>query len=528
MRKKGKFTLLCLTSLMSLLSCGENKPVNTNNALSPSYVDPDNIAFTSDDITSNSFGGLGVEWGAYEDTEKLAEGGWDRVIHYMDHLGVARIRLMINYDWFCQNFDDKGNNNPEDDTWTYNFTNKYAKNMVEILEYCQVHAIDVAFGCWNVIGDLSVDPEGNSKDVWHMMDKVTSDIRWAKITADVLDFLVNIKGFSCIKWFVNSNEPNWGTKATGASEQSSKNYNNTYYIWEQGVRNVRKALDKIGLNHIGIIGGDTTGFAGTEEYFTKIAKRIPNHVADYGCHLYIGNIDIDTGDMLSMINLVSNEIKKIDPGMGTIRDVDVWEAGLLDGKTALDCQAMITSVDYGVRMVDYTLQCLAGGMNGVVYWYFDDGMHFMYRESQTTPKEWGMFSSLAEATSGKQEARPWYHSTSLMTHLFKKGNKIYSPRQNDPELSPSFRSIATVSPDGKQGGYVCINAALRGKTRKTFYLDDVVEGDKLYIYRFADGEYLLGEDGFIEPNDIIDGSLNKKLTIDVPARTAIVVSNTRL
>ena len=232
--------------------------------------------------------------------------------------------------------------------------------------------------------------------------------------------------------------------------------------------------------------------------------------------------------MLGQINLVSNEIKKIDPGFGSIREVNVWEAGLLDGKTLLDCQSMIRTSDYAVRMVDYTIQCLAGGMNGVVYWDFDDAMHFMYSNNTTTPKEWGMFSSLAESSSGKQELRPWYHSTSLLTHLFKKGNKIYSPLQNDPDRTRTFRSIATVNQDGTQGGFVCINADMALSTTKTFYLDDKVEGDKLYIYKFADGEYRLGEDGFIEPNDVIDGSLNKKITLEVPPRTVYVVSNTRL
>ena len=517
MKIRGKFTVLCLASLLSLLSCGGgNEYPMKGIGDSSTNVDMDNISFSKDDITSHSFGGLGVEWGAYEDTDKIAEGGWDRVINYMDHLGAARIRLMINYDWFCQNFDNHGNTDPSDDTWTYNFTNKYARNMIDILEYCQVHKVDVAFGCWNVIGSL----EG---DVWNMMEKVTSDIRWAKITADVLNFLVHEKGFSCIKWFVNSNEPNWI-----GQEGSSKNYNNTYYIWEQGVKNVREALDNIGLDYIGIIGGDTTGVIGTEEYFTNIARRIPGLVADYGCHLYLGNYDIDKGQMLSQINMISREVKAIDAGFGTIRDVDVWEAGLLDGKTILDCQSMIRTPDYAIRMVDYTLQCLAGGMNGIVYWDFDDAMHFMYSANTTTPKEWGMFSSLAESSSGKQELRPWYHSTSLLTHLFKKGNKIYSPLQNDPDRTETFRSIATVNSDGTQGGFVCINADMVRGATKTFYIDDEVKGDKLYIYKFADGEYRLGADGFIEPNDIIDGSLNKKITLEVPARTVYVVSNTRL
>ena len=202
MNKKTKHALLGLVTLMSILSCNKQSAPKKEDKIDYSKVDPLNIAFTSDDIIQQSFGGLGVEWGAYEDTDKIAEGGWERIIKNMDHLGPARIRLMINYDWFCQNFDNKGNTDPNDDTWTYNFNNKYARNMIEILEYCQVHAIDVAFGCWNVIGDFQDDP-------WKMMEKVTSDIRWAKISADVLNFLVNQKGFSCIKWFVNSNEPNY-------------------------------------------------------------------------------------------------------------------------------------------------------------------------------------------------------------------------------------------------------------------------------------------------------------------------------
>ena len=516
MRKSTKFALLGLVTLMSVLSCQNKVVVKEVDNVDYSLVDPNNIAFTSDDIIQESFGGLGVEWGAYEDTDKIAEDGWDRVLNYMDRLGAARIRLMINYDWFCQNFDNKGNKDPSDDTWTYNLNNKYAHNMIDILEYCQVHHIDVAFGCWNVIGDFKDDP-------WKMMEKVSSDIRWAKITADILNFLVNQRGFSCIKWFVNTNEPN----LTG-SKGSSKNYNNKYSIWEQGVKNVRSALDKIGLEHIGIIGGDTTGFDGTNEYFTNIAKRIPDKVADYGAHLYLTNYDIDSGEMLKEIQKIYAKIKKLDPGLGVVRDADIWEAGLLDGKNAItDCQMSIATTDYAIRMSDYTLQCLAGGLNGVVYWDFDDAMHFMYGENTQTPKEWGMFSSLSDANSGKQELRPWFHTSSLLCHLFQKGNKIYSPLQNDTRVQTAFRTIATVNNDGTQGGFVCANSS-RYPITKTFYLDDEVQGDKLYIYRFADDSYKIGEDGFIEPNEIIDGSLNRKITLQMPKRSVYFVSNTRL
>ena len=130
-------------------------------------------------------------------------------------------------------------------------------------------------------------------------------------------------------------------------------------------------------------------------------------------------------------------------------------------------------------------------------------------------------------SADKQELRPWYHSSSLLTHLFKKGNKIYSPIQNNTELDNSFRSIATISQDGKKGGFAAVNASLKTVT-KTFYLDDEVSGDKLYIYNFNNDSYLLGSDGYIVPNYVIDGSLNKKLELQFAPNTVIVVSNTEL
>lgn len=511
---KNKSTLLTLLSLvpaLAMAACNqeemkEKKPID---------CDPDKIAFQKADIVQESFGGLGVEWGVYEDTDKLAEDGWDRVIKNMDYFKASRVRVMCNYDWFVTDFDDKGDKNKENDTWNYNFANKYANNMFEILNYCQLHKIDVAFGAWNVL-----DTVGNAN--WNMTDEVTSDIRWAKLTGDVLDFLVHKKGYTCIKWFVSSNEPNY------AGSYGSKNYYNTYEKWQKGVLQVRKALDDLNLQWIGIVGGDTTGLTGTQEYLLNIAKNIPTEVGDYGCHLYLSNYMVDKGELFKQTSDLFEQVRAIDPGLGSYRQADIWEAGLLDGKNgSTDCQALIDTTDYAVRMADYTIQSLAAGINGICYWDFDDAMHFMYVNNTQTAKEWGMFSTLAGASASKQELRPWFHSSSLLNHLIKKGNKVYSPLQNDPSVDQYFRSLATINEDGTQGGFIAVNAGVK-KTTKTFYMEDKVQGDKLYIYRFYEGSIRLGEDGFIIPNEVISGSLNKKITMEIPANALVVVSNERL
>ena len=139
MKKYLKSTVLLIATLLSISACQPNgpAPVVIPTPIKPEIpedLDYNNIAFTSDDISQQSFGGIGVEWGVYEDTDKIIEGGWDRIIKHMDHLGASRIRLMVSYDWFCQKFDDKGTKTHNDDTWIYNFTNKYAKNMMDILD----------------------------------------------------------------------------------------------------------------------------------------------------------------------------------------------------------------------------------------------------------------------------------------------------------------------------------------------------------------------------------------------------------
>ena len=125
-------------------------------------IDKDLMVFSPQiNLISDDFDGLGVEWGAYEDLNKLQTNAWDRITKYADRMdGMSLIRCMINFDWFCENFDNKGDTDKTNDTWTYNFTNKWMKSTEQVLTYCQEHDLTVAFGAWNVIGNLANDKWG--------------------------------------------------------------------------------------------------------------------------------------------------------------------------------------------------------------------------------------------------------------------------------------------------------------------------------------------------------------------------------
>ena len=512
MAKMNKILTLPLLSscLFAVVGCQTTKK----------EVDLNNIVFDKSGVVLNSFEGLGVEWGTYEDPDKLSSGSWERSLRIMDRLNPQVTRCMLNYDWFITNFDDKNDDDKTNDTWEYNFSNKLMNNTIDVLRYCDDHDIDVAFGCWNVPGNLGADQ-------YDMFTEVTSDIRWAKMTADILEYLIHFQGIGCIKYFVNSNEPNY----TGV-EGKSKNAKNTFEIWSKGVQNVRKELDERGFKNIKIVGGDTTGFEGTTEYFEGISSNasLREQVGDYGFHVYCPNMIIDTGDLATRIKSIYDKTKKADKELGVSRMPHVWEAGLYDGKNAeTDSNAFIANYSYGLRMADYTLQCAIAGVSSIVYWDFDDGMHFMYLPDGTmTSKGWGMFSSLGTDSAIKQRLRPWYHSSVLLTNLMRKGSKIISTDANDPELDNSFRSMGVIGPDQSFAGVVAINRAIAPVTKTFRIAEQFNDSNKVYIYLYNENELKIGEDGFVKENQIIEASLKDQIEISIPGNTLAILSSKEL
>lgn len=485
-----------------------------------SKVDLNNLVFRKKNVVIENFEGLGVEWGTYEDPNKLSAGSWERSLRIMDRLNPQVTRCMLNYDWFITNYDDQGDDDKTNDTWDYNFSNKLMNNTIDVLRYCDDHDIEVAFGCWNVPGDVS-------KDQYDMFTEVTSDIRWAKMTADIIEYLVKYQGIRCIKYFVNSNEPNYVGEAG-----RSKNYNNSFEVWSKGVKNVRKVLDERGFNDIGIVGGDTTGFEGTNEYFTGISKDkdLRNKVGDYGFHVYCPNMIIDTGDLAVRIKDMYKKTKKNDGELGKKRMPHVWEAGLFDGKDqATDSNAYIANYSYGLRMADYTLQCAISGVSSIVYWDFDDGMHFIYREDGTmTSKGWGMFSSLNSDSAAKQRLRPWYHSSVLLTNLMRRGSQIIDSGCNDPKYDKNFRSMGVIGPNNDFAGVVAINRDAKDLTKTFRIAEDFNDSGKVFVYIYNENSLQIGEDGFVKYNKVMEMSLKDQIEMTIPNDTMVILSSKEL
>ena len=507
-----------MTRLLSLIMCIMLFPAaGMVSACGLSLSSETEVVFEESGKVSSAFDGIGIDWGVYEDTNKLAVGAWDKTLAAVKRLNPSLVRCMTNLDWIVYDYDDKGSVDLTDDEWKYNFSNKQMKNTCDILDYCQDNGIKVAFGVWNVIGSPDEDV-----DVWGMIKRSTADPRWPILCADLVEFLVKDKGYTCIKWFVNTNEPNYV-----GNVGSSKNAYNTYEKWKEGVTNVKEEFVRRDLGYIDIIGGDVTASGtGFSTYLMGVAREMTDIVHNYGVHLYVSNYLIDTGSFYTDLKKNYDAIKEIDKKVGDEHRFIIWESGLLDGKNAVtDCNSYIANYSYGLRMADFTVQSLLAGANGICYWDLDNAMHFMYNENGMTPKEWGMFSTLSGASPLKQELRPWYHSSTLITNMLKAGSTIYKGSfiEND-----KFRTLAAVTEDGNCGGIIAVNRDMNPVT-KTFTVEKKINGSgKLYIYVFGEKHLQLGSDGTVVPNAVVDGDLNGKVTVEIPAGCVTFISSEKL
>lgn len=481
--KMKKFSILLISFLIfTFVSVFSGCKMNNQNGL---------IVFNEDSLINTNYGGVGVEFDVYEHPEIIREDKIELIYERMDKLSPSLVRSMMNYSWFIKDFDDKGTEDITDDTWEYNWTNKNVLNMFEILAYCDENGIDVALGPWR-----SIDGVTNT----------TSDIRWAKVTARIFKEISD-RGITSVKWFVPSNEPNYIA-------------GNNYQLWANGVKNVYNEFHALGIDTMfSILGTDVSSYSDALNWADQLDSDTVNILQNYSVHLYVSDRTVDSGKLQDQVKDIVDAHQNKDSNFNK-KGLIVWESGLIDGRMdTIDSNELIDTFNYGIRMVDYTIQTILGGANGIVYWELDDAAHFLPVGGNGT---WGMFSSLGDAW--QQELRPWFHSSQLLSAIFSKGSRIYSGMNEEIE---GFRMIAGVSKDGNSAGVVAVNRTDEAVI-KSFVFEDELKSDELYVYIFSEKHLLLGEDGYIIPNTVIQGNFNSVTEFEVPAGASVFITNHRI
>ena len=162
----------------------------------------------TDQVINPNYLGNGVEWDPYDEAiswgAALTDAQWDTLYSRLDFMKPQYVRSMINspFTYYTgAGFDDERN----------------ADAIVKLLSYCQSRNVMVVYGEYN-------------PPTWEMKGSQ----EWVEASVRHLNWLVDEKGFDCIKHFVIFNEPDGDWAST----------NGDFAFWKEMVERFQAEMDK--------------------------------------------------------------------------------------------------------------------------------------------------------------------------------------------------------------------------------------------------------------------------------------------
>ena len=475
-----------------------NKPVNTN-------------------IIAN-----GVQWSAYPHADsKEAEWGllmtpskWSRVYERLDFIKPGVVRVMDQAGWrYFKGLNPSGNP-------VLDFNTDEVKALFNVLDYCQKNNIVVIFGEWGAPGFWG-EP-GN-------IDRA-DDPRWISMITRYLDFLINRKGYTCIKYYNLVNEPNGNWAST----------NGDWNQWKKGLLMLNDSITSIGLKgKLQIAGPDAvvvydnpaSPYKGLE-WVDETIKQLDSAIGIYDVHAYPDGESVRSGDFGKYYGNIYSKVKKTGKKL-VLGELGLKYSGALYLKNRAlaeadpnasndDSNMFIYEYFYGLDVADALIQAMNNGLEGAIAWDLDDAMHTQDDKGDKTKlKRWGMWNSLGTELCNKPEdenLRPWFYTWSLMCRFFPSGMNIASI------LIPAGCPLRVVA--GFSENSLSIALLNNSDIEQTISLKGIGMSmvQQLSKYLYIDGKRAVDEKGFPVAVGIIK-SKSSAYSLCVPAKSFILLTN---
>lgn len=205
----------------------------------------------------------GSVWGANPKPDD--EASWEKVLHYADWLGVDWTRLELEQRIY----------NPEEEVFTWD--SDEMKILYRYLDWCETHNVDVLLQqMWSNAAWMAY-PEHRNSEEGILSSAPYDKLKFAESYATLVDYLVHVRKYTCIKWLNFSNEPgeSWSWWQSADDLEQTEEITPAFYL-------VRAALDKKGID-IPLLGPDRTHSPGVlpdKVTFTDILGGFDMHSYD--------------------------------------------------------------------------------------------------------------------------------------------------------------------------------------------------------------------------------------------------------
>lgn len=474
------------------------------------FSQPFKIEVFANQVLEKSYIGNGVQWSAYPSRD-ISEKSWERVFRRTDFMKLNFIRLMVDASDYCQTY-------PKGGKPVYSFGNDKIKRVLKILDYCEKNGVDVILGEWD-------NPAGKNKEInpakqnlkWDGINE--TDPRWTEIVGEFINYLVNIKKYTCIKYYNLGNEPNGYWMSCESFE-----------TWRTSILNLDKELVKRSLaDEIKIVGPDC---AWGNDWIKRIIEdpELAAAIDVYEVHWYATDKEIENAVFEKEMAYYRDYISQNDPN-GKLKQFFMGEAGMLTGKNDFDQQKNIATFQYGVWMADFVVQSMNAGQAGLIAWDLDDAMHTSGKTGKGNAitdynwKEWGFWDSFGEE-KGKPELtnmRPWFYTWSLLSKYIPRGSQVL--KTSDSGIA-GLRSIASKTfANGKiEYTFVIVNEST--EKREINLVLEAVKDIDLNQFNYFESDMPVDQHGFAVVKTVYRNvNLTKGTIIEMPSKGVVILTS---
>ena len=366
------------------------------------------------------FAGIGAEWdpffwNVYNQSRGLNQADWDLITSRIKEMQVPIVRMYTQY--YFATFD------PDLEVW--NFDKQRMQSLYKYLDFACRNDMHVMLDEWNW-------------GFWYNYRGVPTEYRYAQGVAKFVKELIVNRGYTCIKYLLIGNEPDYEFLTQF-----------TFAEFETMILNIDRALKEEGIR-------DLVKMVGPEEACCSSAFgpsiRGPLHAVydGYDRHGYATSSQISSGGQwweLEQYRMRYVKENSPDPATDMLKPQFVTEAGTYD--TGQDSFAYALSMaDYGTTFLNTTIQ-------GLIAWHMGD-MYYDFGRSEwdenTMIGNWGLWKYKDQNWA----LRPWSQAWALLVKFAPRDSLKaavgyptgWGPTPPNDLPSGSIRVAAVKRPDG--------------------------------------------------------------------------------
>jgi len=462
------------------------------------------------DTISVNFAGIGAEIGGYDNLKEITgstslnDSDWNTMFTRLRFMRPGMVRIMGSRGW---NYAINGVYNPD----------KSQDVLYKILDFCQQENIKVIWGEWGHTGGTSID------------------YSWLNQSIDFLDYLVNTKGYSCVKYFTMLNEPNGSWSSNAGS----------YSLWKTLIDSTYSYMSKKGLlDDVQIMAPDVTvtrnEFTGVPSTFiTNAINDLDDKIGSYCYHLYPTFEIMENSSFKSTVTAINNitplgkDAHITEVGFvytaGSTRYLRNEELKAADSFAASSANMLVYDAIYGTDMATAIVQLLTTGYKSVLVWRLDDAMYMTKTTSGVTFTRHGFWNSQGTEicnNANDENIRPWFYTASLLSRYFPAGSTILRVISTN---QTAINAVAAV----KDGKYTIAVVNSSEETQTTdISLNNVglLENMKKFFFQAQSQANFVGSidsDGFATPVETtnLNFSDNSTSNISIAGNSFILYTN---